>query len=81
MQVNSFLRDHAISGSGTDVPAACGALKADSTLPACADREMTANWEDFFLVYLHPPLRIHHTTVDTDEDIIEVNAAQESKEP
>ena len=63
MQVNSLLRD-ASSGSATDVPSAGEALKADSTLPTFA--EITANWEEeFSLGFLHPPLRIHHTTTVT----------------
>ncbi|XP_068756262.1 major centromere autoantigen B-like [Montipora capricornis] len=45
VQVNSLLRD-ASSGSATDAPSAGEALKADSTLPTCA--EMTANWEEEF---------------------------------
>ena len=76
MQVNSLLRD-ASSGSATDVPSAGEALKADSTLPTCA--EMTANWEEEFFSSLSASTSQNSPHDDSDEDIIEVNAA--SKEP
>ena len=76
VQVNSLLRD-ASSGSATDVPSAGEALKADSTLPTCA--EMTANWEEEFFSRLSASTSQNSPHDDSDEDIIEVNAA--SKEP
>ena len=76
VQVNSLLRD-ASCASGTDVPSAGEALKADSTLPTCA--EMTANWEEEFFSSLCASTSKNSPDDDSDEDIIEVNAA--SKEP
>ena len=77
VQVNSLLRD-ASCASGTDVPSAGEALKADSTLPTCT--EMTANWEEEFFSSLCASTSKNSPDDDSDdEDIIEVNAA--SKEP
>ena len=76
VQVNSLLHD-ASSGSVTDVPSAGKALKADSTLPICT--ETTANWEEEFFSSLSASTSKNSTHEDSDEDIIEVNAAL--KEP
>ena len=76
VQVNSLLRDVS-SRSGTDVPLAGEALKADYTLPMCA--EMTANWKVEFFCSLSASTSQNSPHDDSDEDIFEVNAA--SKEP
>ncbi|PFX15235.1 hypothetical protein AWC38_SpisGene20546 [Stylophora pistillata] len=76
VQVNSLLRD-ASCASGIDVPSAGEALKADSTLPTCA--EMTANWEEQFFSSLSASTSENSPDDESVEDIIEVNAA--SKEP
>ena len=76
VQVNSLLRDVS-SRYGTDVPLAGEALKADYTLPMWA--EMTANWEEEFFSSLSASTSQNSPHDDSDEDVIEVNAA--SKEP
>ena len=68
--VNSLLCN-ASSGSGTNVPSAGEALKADSFPPTCT--MMTPNWEELFSS-LSASTSQNLPQDNNDEDIIEVNA-------